>query len=128
MGGRRSFSHLHRFAKRTIRADCDGDFARRKSALAGGDSWLGYLFKRTYLAEVFDPGVNPAEPGTIAVYRFTERTGNKLHNAALAGPDLEIPKNFMAPHKAMLTSPVKEFHATWGYVKDILLNVRDSFR
>ena len=29
----------------------------------------------------------------------------------------------MAPHKAMLTSPVKEFHATWGYVKDILLNV-----
>ena len=82
-------------------------------------------------AQVFDhykawtegPGVNPSEPYTIALYRFTERAGNKLHNVAHAGPDLEIPRNFTVPHKAFLTSPVKEFEATWGYVKDIVLNV-----
>jgi hypothetical protein len=82
-------------------------------------------------AQVFDhykawtegPGVNPAEPYIIALYRFTERAGNKLHNVARAGPDLEIPKNFTVPHKALLSSPVKEFQASWGYVKDILLNV-----
>ena len=82
-------------------------------------------------AQVFDhykawtegPGVNPAEPSAIALYRFTERAGNKLHNVARAGPDLEIPPNFTVPHKAFLTSPAKEFQASWGYVKDILLNV-----
>src|SRR5580692_739586 len=42
------FSHLHDFAERTVRADRDGDFARRISALGGGDSWPGYLFERTY--------------------------------------------------------------------------------
>ena len=82
-------------------------------------------------AQVFDhykawtgrPGVNLAEPYTIALYGFTERAGNKLHNAAHGGPDLEIPRNFTVPHKALLTSPVKEFQASWGYVKDVLLNV-----
>jgi hypothetical protein len=68
-------------------------------------------------------GVNPSEPDTVAVYRFTERMGNRLHNAANVGPDLEIPKNFTVPHKALLKSPVREFQASWGYVKDILLNV-----
>jgi len=82
-------------------------------------------------AQIFDhykawtegPGVNLSEPDTVALYRFTERAGNKLHNAAHGGPDLEIPRNFTVPHKALLTSPVKEFQASWGYVKDILLNV-----
>jgi hypothetical protein len=76
-----------------------------------------------YKAWTDGSGVNPSEPDTVALYRFTERAGNKLHNAAHGGPDLEIPRNFTVPHKALLTSPVKEFQASWGYVKDILLNV-----
>jgi VanZ family protein len=76
-----------------------------------------------YKAWTDGPGVNPSEPNTVALYRFTEGAGNRLHNTASAGPDLEIPKSFTVPHKAFLTSPLKEFHATWGYVKDILLNV-----
>jgi hypothetical protein len=68
-------------------------------------------------------GVNASEPDTVALYRFTERAGNKLHNAAHGGPDLEMPRNFTVPHKAILKSPVKEFEASRGYVKDILLNV-----
>jgi hypothetical protein len=76
-----------------------------------------------YKAWTEGPGVNLAEPYTVALYGFAERAGNKLHNVAHAGPDLEIPKDFTVPHKAFLTSPVKEFQASWGYVKDILLNV-----
>jgi VanZ like family len=76
-----------------------------------------------YKAWTEGSGVNTSEPDTVALYRFTERAGNRLHNAAQAGPDLEIPKNFTVPHKALLKSPVKEFEASWGYVKDILLNV-----
>ena len=76
-----------------------------------------------YKAWTDGPGVDPSEPDTIAVYRFTEGAGNKLHNAVLAGPDLDVPKNFTVPHKALLTSPLKEFQASWGYVKDIAQNV-----
>jgi hypothetical protein len=76
-----------------------------------------------YKAWTDGPGVDLSEPDTVALYRLTERAGNKLHNAAHGGPDLEIPRNFTVPHKALLTSPVKEFQASWGYVKDILLNV-----
>src|ERR1700723_1360943 len=49
-----------------------------------------------YKAWTDGPGVDPSEPNTVALYRFTERAGNRLHNAAHAGPDLEIPKNFTA--------------------------------
>ena len=76
-----------------------------------------------YKAWTDGPGVDPSEPDTIAVYRFTEGAGNKLHNAVLTGPDLDVPKNFTVPHKALLTSPVKEFQASWRYVKDIAQNV-----
>jgi hypothetical protein len=76
-----------------------------------------------YKAWTDGPGVDPSEPNTVALYRFTEGAGNRLHNTANAGPDLEIPKNFTVPHKAVLASPEKEFHATWGYMNDIVLNV-----
>ncbi len=61
--------------------------------------------------------------GAIALYSFTERTGREIHNAVGSGPDLEIPKSFTVPHKALLASPMKEFKADWLYVKDVLLNI-----
>jgi hypothetical protein len=61
--------------------------------------------------------------GAITFYSFTERAGSTIHNAIVSGPDLEIPGNFAVPHKARLASPMKEFQASWEYVKDILLNV-----
>jgi VanZ family protein len=59
----------------------------------------------------------------LAFYSFKEREGHKIHNAVVSGPDLEIPTVFSVPHKAMLSSPTKEFQANWEYVKDVLLNV-----
>lgn len=70
--------------------------------------------------------IPPAPPdlsGAIAYYSFSERAGREIHNAAVSAPDLEIPKHFSVPHKAMLTSPVKEFQANWDYVKDVVFNV-----
>jgi len=61
--------------------------------------------------------------GATAVYSFAERAGREIQSAVVSGPDLEIPRYFEVPHKAMLSSPMKEFQANWGYVKDVLQNV-----
>ncbi len=61
--------------------------------------------------------------GAVALYSFTERTGREIHNGLGSGPDLEIPKSFTVPHKAVLASPIKEFQANWNYVEDILFNI-----
>ena len=61
--------------------------------------------------------------GAIAHYAFTEGAGRDIRNAVASGPDLEIPKRFAVPHKAMLKSPVNEFEANWDYFNDILRNV-----
>ncbi len=69
-------------------------------------------------------GVNPPDlDGTIALYAFTERAGHEIRNAVGSGPSLEIPECFGIPHKAMLTSAVKEFEANRRYVTDVLLNI-----
>lgn len=69
-------------------------------------------------------GVDPPDlDGAIARYAFTEGAGRDIHNAIVSGPDLEIPKRFGVPHKALLESPVKEFEANWNYVYDLLRNI-----
>ena len=65
----------------------------------------------------------PDLDGAIAHYAFTERAGREIRNAVASGPGLEMPKFFGIPHKALLTSPVKEFGANWRYVTDVLLNI-----
>ena len=70
------------------------------------------------------PRVDPSDgDGPVALYYFAERTGREIHNAVVSGPNLEIPKSFTVPHKALLASPIKEFQASWLYVKDVLLNI-----
>jgi VanZ family protein len=68
--------------------------------------------------------VDPSDVGgAVALYFFTERRGRDIHNAVVSGPDLEIPKSFTVPHKALLKSPITEFHPSWSYVQDVLLNI-----
>lgn len=69
-------------------------------------------------------GVDPPDlDGVIARYDFSERAGREIHNAVASGPSLEIPRHFGIPHKAMLTSAIKEFEANRRYVIDVLLNI-----
>jgi hypothetical protein len=60
--------------------------------------------------------------GVLAFYDFSERTGRHIHNAVLAGPDLQIPQIFRVPEKPLLASPRKEFAMTRRYVRSVLLN------
>jgi VanZ family protein len=69
-------------------------------------------------------GLGPPDlDGAIAHYTFTEGVGRDIHNAVVSGPDLEMPKWFAVPRKALLQSPVKEFEANWDYVNDIVRNI-----
>jgi hypothetical protein len=68
-------------------------------------------------------GEPPDLEGAIARYAFAEGAGHEIHNALASGPDLEIPRSFRVPHKALLKSPVKEFRANWRYLNDLLLNI-----
>ena len=61
--------------------------------------------------------------GATARYAFTERAGRVIHNTVVSGPNLEIPKWFEVPGKGFLTSPAKDFEASWDYGLDLLENI-----
>ncbi len=79
---------------------------------------------RHYANWISERRVNPPDlDGAIAYYAFTEGAGREIHDAVASGPDLEIPDYFGIPHKAFLTSAVKEFQASRLYVIDVLQNI-----
>lgn len=59
----------------------------------------------------------------IVRYAFADGAGAEVHSDISSGPDLEMPATFSVPHKAMLTSPIKEFQETWNYALDLVLNI-----
>jgi VanZ family protein len=63
------------------------------------------------------------EDGAVARYTFSEGAGREIHNDVAAGPSLRIPASFTVPHKAMLTSAVKEFEPNRLYVEDVIANI-----
>lgn len=65
----------------------------------------------------------PDLDGAIARYEFNERAGREVHSAVPSGPTLVIPGSFNVPHKAMLTSAVKEFDPSRQYVEDVVENI-----
>ncbi|MFN0168118.1 MAG: VanZ family protein [Bryobacteraceae bacterium] len=58
-----------------------------------------------------------ANPGTVALYCFGERSGSLVRNAAGSGGDLRIPDRYLIPHKYFLEIPVK-----WNW-SDIFQNI-----
>ena len=69
----------------------------------------------------------PVDPGdldgAVARYGFTEGAGPDIHNAVVPGPDLEIPKRFEVPNKALLRSPARDFETSWNFMSKLLWNI-----
>lgn len=67
-----------------------------------------------------EPGENE---GTVALYRFDERSGSVVHNHVGSEPDLYIPDHYMILRQAFLSPPWKEFQSNWTYWKGVIENV-----
>ncbi|MGC2367428.1 MAG: VanZ family protein [Candidatus Sulfotelmatobacter sp.] len=61
---------------------------------------------------------NPA-----ALYLVNEGAGNLVHNQMNSGNDLQIPQRYLVLHQQFLERPRDEFDPTWGYCKDVLINI-----
>jgi VanZ family protein len=59
----------------------------------------------------------------IAIYRFDERSGKTVHNAAARGPSLLIPDTFEVPEKNFLELPWENAAPALAYFQDIAINI-----
>ena len=67
--------------------------------------------------------VLPDPSSVLAQYTFTESSGSIVHSSLPAASDLQIPKDFVLPHKSVLQSPLAHYETTWHYWRDALLNI-----
>ncbi len=59
----------------------------------------------------------------IALYLFNEHRGDVVHNQLDPTTDLLIPKHYFVLHPAFLSSPLREYHASWSYWEDVGINI-----
>ena len=59
----------------------------------------------------------------VALYLFNERAGEIIHNRLDPATDLVIPKRYFVLHSAFLTSPWREYRASWSYWKNVGINI-----
>jgi len=61
--------------------------------------------------------------GPVALYLFNEGMGNVVYNQMNSGADLHIPEDYFVLHAPFLKLPWDEFNPSWGYCKDVLINI-----
>jgi VanZ family protein len=61
--------------------------------------------------------------GASGLYLFDERFGAIVHNRVDPTTDLTIPVHYFILHPAFLRAPWKEYHQSWSYWQDIVVNV-----
>jgi hypothetical protein len=59
----------------------------------------------------------------VGVYLFDEHAGKIVHNQVRSGIDLYIPEDYRIVDEKFLDYPWREFEASWGYCKDVLINI-----
>jgi VanZ family protein len=124
------------FSKFTIsQSDLAGEIVMGTSAVRyepweGEVRGLAIFSKELTAAEVLrhyrdwiDRGNLPDMDGAVARYDFIEGAGHDIRNAIVSGPDLQIPKRFVVPHKPFLKSVAREFEPSWNYVEDVAINI-----
>jgi VanZ family protein len=63
----------------------------------------------------------------VAIYGFTQRGGQLVHDQLGSGPDLFIPRNYLIPRKALLQWPWQDFRYNWRGLQDIAINIAGFF-
>jgi hypothetical protein len=61
--------------------------------------------------------------GPVALYLFNEGMGNVVHNQMNSGTDLHIPEHYFVLQAPFLEAPWDEFDPSWGYCKNVLINI-----
>jgi Concanavalin A-like lectin/glucanases superfamily len=59
----------------------------------------------------------------VALYFLNEHEGRVAHNSVDALMDLVIPSRYFVLHPQFLRTPWREYHPTWGYWEDFLINI-----
>jgi len=59
----------------------------------------------------------------VALYLFNEGMGSVVYNQMNSGADLHIPEDYFVLHAPFLKLPWDEFNPSWGYCKDVLINI-----
>jgi VanZ family protein len=78
--------------------------------------------KRNYAAwNTQSTGEKSEKPA--ALYTFNEGAGSVVHNQMDSENDLQIPRHYLVLHQQFLERPWDEFDPSWGYYKDVLINI-----
>jgi len=121
-----------------IRRDLTGRIVVATSTV--DDSWRGEvsalaIYPRELTpAEVtnhFESWMRGQNPTTLpaALYRFSERAGNRVHNQMDPATDLVIPQNYFVLHPAFIrpfwdaSEDIADVWRSWGYWQDIAINI-----
>jgi Concanavalin A-like lectin/glucanases superfamily/VanZ like family len=67
--------------------------------------------------------VETKNEGPVALYLFNEGMGNVVHNQVNSGTDLHIPEHYFVLQAPFLELPWDEFNPSWGYCKNVLINI-----
>ncbi len=102
------------------------------------DSWSGLLRGLAFYDQEISPAqvlhhyetwIEKGRPDVseneraVALYLFDERAGRVIHNQVPSGTDLYIPDRYLVLDQALLLPFWEEFHPTWGYWDDVLVNI-----
>jgi hypothetical protein len=119
------------------RQDFDGELVIATSPV-DGNSWSGWLRGLAFYDQELTPQqvsqhftawttkgrpVVSDDERAVALYLFDERAGGVIHNQAPSGTSLYIPDRYLVLDQAFLKPFWTEFHADWGYVNDLLINI-----
>jgi VanZ family protein len=63
------------------------------------------------------------DEAAVALYRFNERGGRRVHNELGQAPDLTTPRHYFLLHPPVLTLPWHEYRSTWDYWTDFAVNI-----
>jgi VanZ family protein len=127
----------HRFSRFRLGNDCRGQLVIGTSPEIE-DSWVGQLLGvATYRRELtaaqvlkhYETWTTQGRPEltddehAAALYLFSERAGNVVHNSVPGGINLYIPKRYALVHQIVLQPFWKEYKPTWEHWRDILMNI-----